>query len=195
MPLAGHPLLLHAVDAVLPDAAALAVVAPPDHPLRAAVEKVAQTAHVPLTWAREEPPGGGPLAGLAAGLAALDQLSPGSFWALVALAGDLPFARTAVPRLVRALGATADRDGALGVDRDGRRQPLLAAYRAETLRRRFSTLDPAGRPVRALLDGLDLAEIPLTATESLDLDTPQDARRAEGIPPPDDSAGGVDSPV
>src|SRR5664279_3981324 len=69
--LSGRPVLLHVVDALLPEAAAVAVVGPADHPARAAVDLAARQAGRPLIWTREEPAGGGPVAGLAAGLTAL----------------------------------------------------------------------------------------------------------------------------
>jgi molybdopterin-guanine dinucleotide biosynthesis protein A len=191
-PLAGRAVLEHVVAAVLPQAVALAVVAPADHPARAPVWDAARRAGRPLAWTREDPPGGGPLSGLAAGLAALSALRGrgGPPEIVVLLAGDLPFARTACPRLAAALAAPAIGDGdgghavpdtALGVDPGGRAQPLLAAYRTTALRRRLATLDPVGRPVRDLLTGLVVTEVPVTAAEALDLDTPQDAETAERL--------------
>lgn len=177
-PLAGRPLLRHAVDAVLPDAAALVVVAPADHPARAGVEEATRRAGRPLTWTREDPPGGGPLAGLAAGVAGLAVPVD----AVLVIAGDLPFARTAWPRLLAGLGPDAGRpDAVLGIDPQGRRQPLLAAYRTAVLRDRLARLDPANRPMRALLEGLAVVEVEVTAHEALDLDTPADARAAERV--------------
>jgi molybdopterin-guanine dinucleotide biosynthesis protein A len=182
---AGVPLLQHAVAAVLPGACALVVVAPADHPSRPAIEAAAAAAERPLVWTREEPPGGGPVAGLAAGLVALpaasERPSPVIGRVAVVLAGDHPFARTAVPRLVQALDADPAAEAATGVDPDGRRQPLLAAYRETALRRRLAGLSPAGQPLRAVLEGLVVIDVPVTAQEALDLDTRQDAERAAGI--------------
>ncbi|WP_345025363.1 molybdenum cofactor guanylyltransferase, partial [Streptomyces sedi] len=81
----------------------------------------------PVRWTREEPPGGGPLPALAAGLALTER-------PLVAvLAADLPFLDAAtVPLLVAAL--PPDADGVLLVDAEGRDQPLTAVYRAAALR-------------------------------------------------------------
>ncbi|HEX2805247.1 MAG TPA: NTP transferase domain-containing protein, partial [Kineosporiaceae bacterium] len=195
--LVDRPVLMHVIDAVLPEAGALAVVGPADHPARAQVEAAARRAERLLVWTREEPAGGGPVPGLAAGLAGLfpdladtaDSDRPagaadahGSADAadthdrtVVVLAGDLPFARTALPRLLAALAATGA-DAALGVDPDGHRQPLLAAYRAAPLRQqlRGATVGPLpDLPLRAVLSGLTVVEVPVSTTEAFDLDTPQ----------------------
>jgi molybdenum cofactor guanylyltransferase len=186
--LAGRTVLEHAVAAVVPGAAELVVVAPQDHPARPAVWDVALTVGCPLAWTREDPPGGGPLAGLAAGLASLSALGGllGPPEVVVVVAGDLPFARTACPRLVAALTTEGPQpaDAALGVDPEGHRQPLLAAYRTAALRQRFVAADLedlAGRALRDLLAGLVVREVPVTAVEALDLDNPQDAKTAERL--------------
>lgn len=121
--------------------------------------------------------GGGPAAALAAGLAR----SAGDADVVVALAGDLPFAGTAVPRLVAALrAAPGDVDAALGVDPGGRRQFLLAAYRAAPLRTALGAGAgaSAGRSMRSVVAALRVAEVPVTATEALDVDTADDLERA-----------------
>src|SRR5512144_2107484 len=86
--LAGRPMLRHVVDGVLPDAVPPAVVAPAAHPARAEIEPAARSAARRVIWTREHPPGGGPLAGLAAGLAALDGLDAALDGVVLALAGD-----------------------------------------------------------------------------------------------------------
>jgi molybdopterin-guanine dinucleotide biosynthesis protein A len=78
--------------------------------------------------AREEPPFGGPVAALAAGLAAL----PGGGDLVAVLAADLPRVETALP-LVLAAAEACGADVCLAVDPSGRDQPLLAAYRPEPL--------------------------------------------------------------
>jgi molybdopterin-guanine dinucleotide biosynthesis protein A len=190
-PLAGTPLLVHAVSSVLPGAAALAIVAPADHPARTAVLAAAAAARRPVTWTRENPPGGGPAAGLAAGLAALTappEPPPASAGAgaitlpqagaIAVLAGDLPFARTAWPRLLAALAAEPGADAAVGLDPHGRRQPLLAVYRVDALGTRLDAAGGAGRPLRDVTAGMLIIDVPVTRIESLDLDTPQDAEAA-----------------
>ncbi|MFK4146980.1 NTP transferase domain-containing protein [Streptomyces sp. NPDC004065] len=94
----------------------------------------------PVLWAREDPPGGGPLAALEAGL----RRTTAEY--VVVLSADLPFLRPAtVRRLLTAL-RTGPADGALLTDADGRDQPLVAAYRARALRRGLAALAPAALP-------------------------------------------------
>ncbi|WP_319459248.1 molybdenum cofactor guanylyltransferase [Micromonospora sp. RTP1Z1] len=133
---------------------------------------------------REDPPGGGPVAATAAGLALLD---PGT--ATVALlAADLPLLTAgAVDDLLRQLaGSTVD--GACYVDGDGRRQQLCGVWRVGALRaaldrlaaRRGGTLD--GAAVRALLAGLTVREVAWSGSGPppwFDCDTDEDVRRAE----------------
>jgi molybdopterin-guanine dinucleotide biosynthesis protein A len=123
--------------------------------------------------------GGGPAAALAAGLSG----PAGDADVVVALAGDLPFAGTAVTRLVAALRAAPDDvDAALGVDPGGRRQFLLAAYRAAPLLAALGTGTgtdrSTDRSMRSVVAGLRVAEVPVTATEALDVDTADDLARA-----------------
>jgi len=144
----------------------------------AAVEVVVVGAAVPTTrpvrWTREEPPGGGPAAGLLAGLRAFADLPP-----LVAvLAVDMPrVTATTIARLTRAV-ARERVDGALLVDRDGRRQLLCGVYRSTALltaappRRE----DEHGLPVHRLLSGLVLGEVPALEQEAADVDTWEDLR-------------------
>ena len=78
-------------------------------------------------WCRESPAGGGPVAGIAAGLEQLECLQARI---CVVVGGDMPFAAPAVPTLVAALTAGAGLDAVLAADPDGRPQPLLAATAA-----------------------------------------------------------------
>ncbi|MFD3500434.1 NTP transferase domain-containing protein [Streptomyces sp. NPDC058678] len=130
----------------------------------------------PVTWAREDPPGGGPVAALDAGLrrTTADEV--------VVLSADLPFLGEAtVRRLLTALRATGT-EGVLLTDADGRDQPLVAAYRAPALRRELSTLVAAhgsatGLPLRRLIAGLDLTRVP-DPVASFDCDTWDDIATA-----------------
>jgi molybdopterin-guanine dinucleotide biosynthesis protein A len=129
----------------------------------------------PVEWTREEPPGGGPVAGLAAGLDVLAGDRP-----VVVLATDLPRLTGAdVQRLVDALGRSgrAAVDGVAFRDAHGRRQPLAAAYRPGPLRAALAALGPvSGRSMRELLAGLVLDEIPDRGAAT-DVDTPEDLDR------------------
>src|SRR4051794_1034922 len=94
------------------------LVAGPDVPLRRSV-----------AFAREEPPGGGPVAGLDAALrlASTD--------VVVVLATDLPLVGELPSVLAEELlHADPSVDAVLAVDAEGRSQQLCAAYRADALR-------------------------------------------------------------
>ena len=130
-----------------------------------------------VAWCREDPPGGGPAAAVAAGLRKLVGCD-----IVVAIAGDQPFAASAVPRLLRALAADPIAEVALGVDGKSRDQPLLAAYRADALRARLSgPVD--GLPMRHLVAGLRIVRVPLSEPESLDVDDAADLAEARRIVP------------
>ncbi|MET7450526.1 NTP transferase domain-containing protein [Streptomyces sp. NPDC005574] len=104
----------------------------------------------PVTWAREDPPGGGPLAALDAGLrhTTAEQV--------VVVSADLPFlAEPTVRRLLSEL-RTSGAEGVLLTDADGRDQPLVAAYRTEALRRELASLAGAG----ATASGVPPADAP-----------------------------------
>ncbi|PFG39312.1 molybdopterin-guanine dinucleotide biosynthesis protein A [Georgenia soli] len=115
----------------------------------------------------EDPPYGGPVAGIAAGLATLgDGAAP---WVLV-LACDVPHAGSAVPRLRSAVTEGAQgADGAVLVDAEDRPQWLAALYRTAALHERLG--EHPGGSVRALVSGLDLRHVRAAATEAADVDT------------------------
>ncbi|MEU1263949.1 NTP transferase domain-containing protein [Streptomyces cellulosae] len=130
----------------------------------------------PVTWAREDPPGGGPLAALDAGLRHVTAEH------VVLLSADLPFldARTVAALLDALRRGTAD--GVLLTDADGRDQPLVAAYRASSLRRELAALSAAhggtaGLPLRRLTGALDLLRIS-DPVASFDCDTWDDIATA-----------------
>lgn len=128
-----------------------------------------------VVWCLEQPPGGGPVAAIAAGLAHVD--AP----VVVVLAADLPAVAPAVPRLLAALDASADLSAL--VDGTGRVNYLAAAWRTASLRRAIAALpDPAGAPVRGLLAGLRVVGVADGAGWARDCDTWDDlsaARQAE----------------
>lgn len=126
----------------------------------------------PVLWTRENPPGGGPVAGIAAGLELVE--AP----VVVVLAVDLPFVTAAVvARLVEL--CTGD-DAALVVDAAGTPQPLLAAYRADVLSDRVRDLGVTdGASMHSLIEGLRYATL-LAPDAARDVDTPADLERARG---------------
>ncbi|MEU3456633.1 molybdenum cofactor guanylyltransferase [Micromonospora sp. NPDC006766] len=188
-PVGGRP-MLHRVLAAVADAAPRIVVGPAG-PLPDGV-----------LMTREAPPGGGPVAATAAGLA---RLAPGTT-VVALLAGDLPLlSPAAVADLRRALqgpgggpgsgphrpvdgAAPFAADVACYVDGDGRRQQLCAVWRVAALRaavdrlavERGGTVD--GAPVRGLLAGADVREVTWSGFGPppwFDCDTDEDVRRAE----------------
>jgi molybdopterin-guanine dinucleotide biosynthesis protein A len=119
----------------------------------------------PVSFVREDPPGGGPAAGLLAGLSGF----PGRPRLVVVLAVDMPLVSAAT---VRRLMLSAAEDGALLVDDSGRRQYLCAVYRTEALLAAAPAPEQQpGLAVRALVGSLRLAEVPALAGETQDLDT------------------------
>ena len=128
----------------------------------------------PVTWAREDPAGGGPAAGVVAGLRSVT--AP----VVVLLAGDLPRLRAVtIRRLLEAIDG--DRaggrpyEGAILVDATGRRQHLTCAVVTEALRRAART-----RPnwhdaaMHELLAPLRLRPVAVRGREADDIDTPED---------------------
>jgi molybdopterin-guanine dinucleotide biosynthesis protein A len=125
----------------------------------------------PVRWCREVPPGGGPVAALAAALPHVTDP------VVVALGGDMPYAAAPAPSLVARLAAEQDLDAVVGRDAGGRLQPLLAAYRLEALRAAVPD-PPGGTPLMRVLDRMRSAVVPLEAPGTLDVDTPADLEDA-----------------
>jgi len=120
----------------------------------------------------EDPPGGGPVAALAAALEVVT--AP----VCVVLAADLPFVTEQhVAQLVAALG---EAPAALAVDAHGREQPLLAAYDVAALRAALPD-PPAGAPMHRLVTGLAgirLVELTGRPVPWFDCDTEGELRAA-----------------
>ncbi|PWJ25830.1 molybdopterin-guanine dinucleotide biosynthesis protein A [Branchiibius hedensis] len=116
-----------------------------------------------VRWVLEDPPGGGPVAAVAAGLPATGEA------VTLLLAADLPFVAAAIEPLLAALGR--DDDAVALADAGGRINFLAAAWRTQALREAVAALpDPAGRPMRAL--GIPRA-VPDPAGWGDDCDTPE----------------------
>ncbi|SCK16281.1 DUF6457 domain-containing protein [Streptomyces sp. WMMB 322] len=155
--------------------------------------------HRPVDWVREDPPGGGPLSALDAGLRGVTEET------VLVLSADLPFLRAETVRTLLSAVGDAPRTHAEGgpggngpadgeapegaLVNDGRDQPLLAAYRTEPLRRELALLRTeygslTGLPLRLLLPELRLRRIDIdvghrpTATDALDCDTWEDVAAA-----------------
>lgn len=126
----GRSMLAHVVAAVA-DAEQVIVVGPK------------RTAIGGVRWAAEEPPGGGPVAAIAAGLPLVREP------VTLLLAGDLPFIAPAVEPLRAALHP--DEDAVALADNTGRINFLAAAWWTQRLKAAVKALpDPTGRPMRAL---------------------------------------------
>jgi molybdopterin-guanine dinucleotide biosynthesis protein A len=123
---------------------------------------------------QERPPGGGPVAGLDAGLALVD--AP----VVVVLAVDMPLlTRSTIDQLI---GECTTKEAAMLVDESGRRQPLAAVYRTSALREALDRLGPpAGRAMRDVVAGLAVTEISTHPDETLDCNTWKDVARARRI--------------
>jgi len=166
--LVGGVPILQRVLAAVPDASPRVVVGPP------------QPVPPDVLVVREDPPGGGPVAALSAGLPALVDAD----WVAL-LAGDLPFLTPAVLRSLR-IGASGY-DGAVLVDSDGRDQYLAGVYRVGALSDAVTSVGPpSGVPLRRVARGLRLARVtaaprPGVAPPWLDCDDADDLRAAEAF--------------
>jgi molybdopterin-guanine dinucleotide biosynthesis protein A len=130
---AGRSLLDRAVAAVAE--AERIVVVGPVQPVEGAV-----------AFCREDPPGGGPVAAVAAGLAAT------SADVVVVLAADLPWIAPAIPLLVDAVGGTSASGPAVLVDASGRPNHLAAAWPRSQLGAALDRVgELAGAAMRALV--------------------------------------------
>ena len=131
---------------------------------------------VVVTWTRENPPGGGPVPAVAAGVNRLGTTAPDR--PIVILAGDVPFASSAIPRLRQALGK---HDVALLVDVDNHDQYLIAIWQGAALRRRIAIDDLQGMSMRRLFDVADAIRVVAQEQEALDCDEPADITSAHQI--------------
>ncbi|AKV88055.1 hypothetical protein AKG07_10115 [Microbacterium sp. CGR1] len=151
---------------------------------------------VRVVWTRETPEFGGPVAGIAAGLALVDTAD------VLVLAADLPNAEGAVALLRRHPPLSADADGKIGkadadstngahgidgvclIDASGRMQWLVGRYRTDALRSAAAALPDGGRDasLRSLLARLRISAIP-AGDLATDVDTWDDLERARAAAP------------
>jgi molybdopterin-guanine dinucleotide biosynthesis protein A len=153
-----------------------------------------------VEFAQENPPGGGPVAGLDAALARVGTA------VVVVLATDLPFVGELPTALaLELLDADAPVDAVMSVDREGHRQQLCAAYRSDPLRRAIAEGGVAsGSSMRSVVARLNIrtldvgvGPVPDTASGATvdpvrDIDTPQDLAAAFGRQREDSQRGGSD---
>lgn len=129
--------------------------------------------HRHVVWTRETPEFGGPVAGIAAGLALVDSTE------VYVLAADLPNAEEAVGLLRQHPALSDDEDGVCLADAAGRMQWLIGRYRTDALRAAVTGLPDGGRDasIRALLAPLRITAIP-GEDLATDVDTWDDLERA-----------------
>lgn len=189
-PLGGEPLLWRPIRALAPVCREIVLVLGPDGPLPPLPPDVASIVRV----ARDPEPFGGPLVGLAAGLA----VATGRW--VVVVAGDQPNLRPGLLGLLAELIATerASRTGAVAdatravalVDEAGVTRPLPCALDREAAQVAAESLLTSGeRRLRALLAALDVVAIPEAAWRSVDpdagwtrdIDLPDDLLRVDPV--------------
>ena len=125
----------------------------------------------------EDPPGGGPLAGIDAGLSALNLGEGGR---VVVVSVDAPGVGEFVPLLLaEPLGEAADGRILRGGEPEPFDQYLMGVYRAASLRRAIDEAVAAygsvrGVGVRRVLRALDVERVSVSADACRDIDTPED---------------------
>lgn len=143
-----------------------------------------------VTRTLEDPPGGGPLAGIDAGVSALGL---GARGLVVVVSVDAPGASEFVPLLLaEPLGEAADGRIVRGGDPEPFDQYLMGVYRAASLRRAIDEAVAAhgsvrGVGVRRALRSLALERVDMRAAACRDVDTAEDvawweARLARALP-------------
>jgi molybdopterin-guanine dinucleotide biosynthesis protein A len=150
----GQSTLLDRVLRAIPDASRVVVVGP--------FRSTCRSVH----WTREDPPGGGPVPALAAGLELVTSAH------VVLLAADLPHLTT---ETVHTLATSVTSDGVVLVDDSGKEQYLCSAWRTTALRSADLTV-PRLKDVVAQLnvDRLALPVAPGSPLPWYDCDTPED---------------------
>jgi molybdopterin-guanine dinucleotide biosynthesis protein A len=129
---------------------------------------------------QEQPPGGGPVAAIGAGFAALREASrdtiPATPWVAV-LAADLPFVTARA--LDRLCGAG---DCAVYVDEHGRRQPLVSVWATAGLRGALASVPRKDASMKELLEAVDVTGLAWAEQGPppwFDCDTPEAVEEAQ----------------
>ena len=113
----------------------------------------------------EQPPLGGPVAGIARGLQEVDT----EFVAIAAV--DMPYGSSLFPQLLEAITD----DAAMPVDSQGFKQPLCGIYRREALLEALAKLGALhGQSMRALCELLIINKVSVDTGALIDIDTPED---------------------
>jgi molybdopterin-guanine dinucleotide biosynthesis protein A len=121
----------------------------------------------------EEPPLGGPVAGIARGLQEVDT----EFVAIAAV--DMPYGSALFSQLLNSISA----DAAMPIDAQGFKQPLCGIYRRNALVSALEKLgDPHGQSMHALCDLLTINAVQVDAPALIDVDTPEDLISAHSSP-------------
>jgi len=128
----------------------------------------------PVTWTREDPRGGGPAAGLLAGIEMFYRAPD----LVGVLAVDMPLVTADTFARLRA-AVDEGADGAVLVDARRRQQPLCAVYRwaALTSVRPPNREEEHGLPMHRLLVPLTLTEVASVDDEAVDVDTWEDLEK------------------
>lgn len=130
-----------------------------------------------LQWTWEEPHGGGPVAGIMAGLAHITTPN------CVILAVDMPLLDGIPELLATSLALDFSVDAVLAKDADDQPQPLCAAYRVAALKAAITHLGGGEhQSMRRLLSYLNFTylQVPETMVARIvDIDTPADLHRIE----------------
>ena len=135
----GERLLDRVVDAVQPAREVVVVGVP-------------RTTRRAVTWTREEPAGGGPVAALETGLSIVDAPF------VVVVAVDLPLLGN---DFVASLVSAADEQvAAIAIDGTGNVQPLLGCYPSASLRRELAQQSARGRSMMSLLKRIPYRTVP-----------------------------------
>ncbi|BAL93280.1 hypothetical protein AMIS_80600 [Actinoplanes missouriensis 431] len=150
---------------------------------RVVVGRVPADLPVAVHVTREEPPGGGPVAAAAAGLA----LVPDSVTYTALLAADLPFLTGEAIDVLRLTMESAPMEGAVYRDAEGHLQVLCGVWRTKALRAALDRLAEErggldGAPVRSLLEKVRVVEVSWRRPGPppwFDCDTDDDLRTAE----------------